>query len=120
MANGMIEPASSADVFVTEVSQRPQASRVARFEAQTSSTVTNRQHHQHTLDDDTRNIIQFLDGKHDHEALLGQLMAAVNRGDLSILIGGLPATSEQAVADTLRERLQRSLANLAANALLVA
>ncbi len=120
VANGMIEPTSAPDSFVTALSVCPQASRLARFEARTSKVVTNRRHRQRTLDDDTQNIIKYLDGEHDRQALLRLLMAAFDRGELSILIGGIPATSEQVVSDTLRDTLERCLTKLAVNALLVA
>jgi PKMT, C-terminal winged helix domain len=120
VANGMIEPTSAPDSFVTTLSERPQASRLARVEALTSKVVTNRRHEPRMLGDDAQNIIKYLDGEHDREALLRELMATFDRGDLSILIGGIPATGEQAVSDTLRNTLDRCLKKLALDALLVA
>lgn len=120
VANGMIELFSAPDSFVTAVSRQPRASRLARVEAHSSKRVTNRRHTQLTLDDASRNILRFLDGEHDHEALLRELVAAVDRGDVSILIGGIPATGSQAVSGALNDTLQQCLTKLASHALLVA
>lgn len=120
VASGMIEPVGGPDSFVTAVSQRPQASGLARFEARTSNVVTNRRHEQRKLDDAARSIIGLLDGQHDHAAILRDLQAAVERGDVSLLVGGIPTTDQQGVAAALAERLNQCLTNLADHALLVA
>ena len=72
-----------------------------------------------TLDDASRSILAYLDGEHSQEDLLRELLAAVDRGEVSILIDGIPATGGQAVVGALNETLRQSLMKLAANGLLV-
>ncbi|MEX0677630.1 MAG: class I SAM-dependent methyltransferase [Pirellulales bacterium] len=120
IASGLIEPTSAPDSFVSSVSSQPRVSLLSRLEARSSKVVTNRRHQSVTLDAVTQNIIRHLDGEHDHESLLRGLVASVERGDVSILVGGIPATSGEAVSGVLHDTLQQSLRTLAANALLVA
>lgn len=120
MASGLIDVSSAPDSFTTSVSRHPTASRLARIQARSSRIVTNRRHESATLDEASQNILRYLDGEHDHEALLQELVNAVDRGNVSILFGGIPATRGAAMSDALDGILQQCLAQLAAGALLVA
>ncbi len=120
LVNGLIDANSAPDDFVSTISERPQASRLARLEAQGGNTITNRRHESVKIDDASRHILMYLDGQHDWPALLQELIEAVNRGDVSILVGGLPAKDGHAVAQILEQTLNQSLQSLAANSLLIA
>jgi methyltransferase-like protein len=120
MASGLIDLASLPDSFVASVSPQPCASRLARAQARAAGNVTNRRHESVALDEAARTILQFLDGKRDHQALLRELATAVDRGDISIMIGGIPATRGEALSGVLTQTLQQSLKKLATCALLVA
>jgi methyltransferase-like protein len=120
VASGLVEVTSLPDGFTTTVSPRPQTSRLARMQGGRSKTVTNRRHQSVRLNESARQLLQHLDGAHDHEALLKELVAAVDRGEVSIFADGIPATRGQDVSQALAQTLQQSLAYLAANALLVA
>jgi methyltransferase-like protein/SAM-dependent methyltransferase len=120
VANGIADATSLPDSFVTAVSARPLASRLARLQGGHSKTVTSRRHQSVTLDDATRHLLQYLDGQHDHQALVAELIAAIDRGHVSILVDGVPATRGRDVSEALTQSLERSLVMLAANALLVA
>ena len=119
MVGGLLEINSAPDSFVTTISERPLASRLARVVAQSGGRVTNRRLDLIDVNDSTRNILQFLDGQHDRQALLKELIAAVNRGDVSILVGGLPATQGEKVVHILEQTLDHSMQQLAANAILI-
>jgi len=120
VANGLLEITTSPDGFLMRISERPVASRFARLEAQTGNRVTNRRHEVIELDDATRNLLPRLDGNHDRQALLQELVDAVDRGDVSILVDGLPATRGEKVLPSLEFTLNQSLQKLASNALLIA
>jgi len=120
LASGLIEVSAAPDRFVTTISEKPLASRMARFEATRSKKVTNRTHELIELDDAARNLLPYLDGLHDRQALLRELVEAIDRGDVSILVDGLPVAKGAAVADTLESTLDLSLRHLARVACLVA
>ncbi len=120
VANGLLEITTSPDGFVTQISERPLVSRLARIEAQTGGRVTNRRHELIDIDEATRNLLPHLDGRRDRKALLQELIEAVDRGDISILAGGLPATRGEKVVHLLELALDQSLQKLASSALLIA
>jgi methyltransferase-like protein len=119
VANGLLEITTLPDGFVTTLSERPIASRLARLEARQAGRVTNRRHELIDIDDSIRNVLPYLDGQRDRQALIRELIEAVNRGDISILVGGLPAKQGEAVVKILEETLDQSLQKLAQHALLV-
>jgi methyltransferase-like protein/cyclopropane fatty-acyl-phospholipid synthase-like methyltransferase len=120
LANGMIEINSLPDSFTTTISDRPLASPLARYDAQLGSQVTNRRHELVELDEVTRVVLSYLDGHHDRESLVRELMEAAQRGDVSILIGGIPTTRAEDMLPILRAKLVQSLNTLVTNALLIA
>jgi hypothetical protein len=52
--------------------------------------------------------------------LLRELLEAVNRGDVTIMVGGLPKTKLQETEPILKATLAQSLEMLAENAFLIA
>ena len=120
LASGLVDALASPDRFTTALTEKPRASRLARFQAGRMKKVTNCCHELIELDDAARNVLQYLDGQHDRAALVRELTEAVDRGDVSILVEGLPATRGAAVASALENTLDASLKNLARMACLVA
>jgi len=120
LAMGLIEAQVLPDRFTSTVSQCPQASRLARWQAQTMSSVTNGRHEVILLTEVNQRLLKYLDGQHDRRALLEMLSQAVDRGEISILVNGIPASGGEAVSEILEQTLDNSLATLAANAVLVA
>ncbi|MBI3837026.1 MAG: methyltransferase regulatory domain-containing protein [Planctomycetia bacterium] len=119
-ATGAIELHSARDGFVTRVTDYPRASRLARLQSHSTPHVTNRRHEPVLLDELTHNLLRYLDGEHDRKALLQLLIEAVDRGELSMLVNGIPASRGSSVAEILETSLDESLAKLASRALLVA
>ena len=72
------------------------------------------------LDELTQNLLQRLDGEHDRKSLLQLLIETVDRGELSILVNGIPASRGNSVISILESTIEESLAKLASSALLVA
>ena len=120
LASGLVTAYSDPDSFVASISRCPRAGRLARMQAYAGPSVTNRRHEPVTLDEVSKNLLHYLDGEHDREALMKILIEAVNRGDLSILKNGIPASRGEAVADLLEVALEQSIIYLAVQALLVA
>lgn len=104
--------------FVAGVSDRPQASNIARLQATCESTVTNRRHQQVRLDPFNQHLVMLLDGKHDHQQLVEKLERLVARGFIGVETkksqGGTPE-----VRQALSDAMVHSLPNLAANAILI-
>jgi methyltransferase-like protein/SAM-dependent methyltransferase len=120
LASGFVEAHGDADRFVTTLSPCPRASQMACRQALSSSSVTNRRHEAIMLDRTSQNLLPCLDGQHDRAALLRLLMAAVDRGQLSILMDSIPASGGESAGKILERTLDESLLRLAAYALLIA
>ena len=80
----MTQLRSRACPFVTEISERPRASALARFEARTRTSVTNLKHQTVLLEDPlVRTFLGLLDGTRDRETIAGEMAAALRRTDPS-------------------------------------
>jgi methyltransferase-like protein/SAM-dependent methyltransferase len=119
IASGLLEINSQPDSFTTTISDRPLVSRFARAEARTSPRATNQRNEVIDIGENARHVLTYLDGQHDQAAVLSELMAAVDRGEISILKDGVPATSGESVRATLQTMLDEALRKLAASALLI-
>jgi hypothetical protein len=92
--------------LTTSVSERPEASPLARHQAGSGRLVTNQRHEMVRIEDDLgRRLVTLLDGKHDHTSLVCSLRSY------------LRAVGREA-PDDLEGGLERSLQGLAALALL--
>lgn len=104
--------------FVTTISDHPKGSPLARLQAKTSSTVTNRLHETLTLDDLLRQILQALDGTRDKSGLITYLSAEVETGNLVVYEEGRRLSSVEDVSRFLGQNLDGALEALARMALL--
>jgi methyltransferase-like protein/ubiquinone/menaquinone biosynthesis C-methylase UbiE len=120
LAMGLLDAQIHPNRFASAVSECPRASRLARWQAQSMPTVTNGRHEVILLTEVNQRLLKYLDGEHDRPALLQMLIQAVDRGEISILVNGIPASRGEAVSEVLQQTLDTSLATLAANAVLVA
>lgn len=100
--------------FVLEVSERPVASPLSRFQAQSSSRVTNLRHERVRLNEFDRYLLRHLDGSHDRAALIEALSA----GPVAEGILVIQQDAEKA-RDVLAGGVEKSLRWLARTALLV-
>jgi hypothetical protein len=120
VASDMIELRAAGSHFVTSISPFPRATPLARLQASAALTVANRRHEALPLDEISRHLLQSLDGRHDRAALVRMLIEAVDRGELSILVNGLPANRGEVARNILEAAVDRALSELASNAMLVA
>lgn len=98
--------------FVTIVSARPQASRLARWQAARGESVTSLLHQTVEPDDVlSRHLMQLLDGTRDHARLCDDLVAALSGKQPVTLPDGTelsdPAALRQLIADGLAGNLQK-------------
>ncbi len=69
--------------FTTQISERPQASLLARYQARSRRQVMNLRHEALSLDDEiTYRLLPWLDGQHDRSALVNHLLELVQAGTL--------------------------------------
>ena len=106
--------------FVTEISDKPQASPVARLQAQSDLPITNLYHQNVTMDQFPRDLLGYLDGRHSHQDLLEIAVESVNQGLLEVAVNGAPVKDPQQLRENLAPVLESQLKVMANAALLVA
>jgi methyltransferase-like protein/cyclopropane fatty-acyl-phospholipid synthase-like methyltransferase len=106
--------------FVTEVSDRPRGSPLARLQARTSGELTNLRHYIVNVNDLDRMVLSHLDGSRDIPRLVDMMEKRIAEGDLKLEHNG-QATPERAdVRGILEQEMPTILQRLAKHALLVA
>jgi methyltransferase-like protein len=105
--------------FVLEISERPIASPIARFQQQNGLPVTNMYHYRVTLGEISGNLIGYVDGSRDRAALLDILTKLKTEGILTVEQDGQPVEEAGLVKQALVETLDSQLHQMAQAALLV-
>ena len=108
----LIEIQAAPITFVATVSERPQASAVARLQAEESGQVTNLRHEMVRLDEACRRLLPLIDGTRTREELARKALE-------DRLLPLAPGLSEEAVAKAAAEKVNAVLNVMARNALLV-
>ncbi len=119
-SGNLVELHVYAPDFVLEISERPIASPVARFQAQDSPVVTNLRHERVDLKGTNRyHLLRYLDGSRNRAALLDVLESLTAEGVIKEQQDGEPARDTKLAKSNLIEILDSSLRRLAHAALLV-
>jgi methyltransferase-like protein/SAM-dependent methyltransferase len=118
-ASGFIVLRSHPSPFVTEVSQNPHASEVARFQVKTSNVLTNRVHEAVTADLVAQHLIDVCDGKRNREQILDEMVSRVKSGAINIHKEGKKVEDDAAIREIIGPMIDTSLQNLAKVCLLV-
>lgn len=106
--------------YVSDVSERPMASRLARFQIKRDSMVTNLRHINVEMEDEIGGqLLKLLDGTRDREALLEDLTAAVSSSGGLIDEKGSIVRDRGRVREMLAKDLDKNLQKLSKLALLV-
>ncbi len=108
-----------APSLVVNVTDRPVASHLARFQAQDSHRVANLRHERVELDSLSRLILPYLDGQLDRPALLEILVKFAEEGKVSLQENGERVKDPVRLREMLTQELDRTLQWLARAALLV-
>jgi methyltransferase-like protein/SAM-dependent methyltransferase len=119
LAKSLINLHVHEPAFTTEVNDFPRASPLARRQAVDGMRVANLRHHVISLLDFDRLVLSYLDGRHDHRALVAELQTAAAKGVFTLEVEGRPVTDPHEVDRVLACALAESLKRLAAGALLL-
>jgi methyltransferase-like protein len=106
---------------VTDVSERPMASPLARLKLQHDAIVPTLRHQTLRLEDNlSRHLVMLLDGTRDRAALLHDLGAFVQSGAATVRHDGEPVSDLQEALRYLADGLEANLTSLARLGMLVA
>jgi methyltransferase-like protein/2-polyprenyl-3-methyl-5-hydroxy-6-metoxy-1,4-benzoquinol methylase len=106
--------------FVTEVTDRPTASALAREQARRGGRVTNQRHETVALDEFSRRVLLLLDGAHDRGAVLDEMGRLVTDGTLVVQQEGADIQVGDSLNAILGDAVERCLSRFAKAAVLVA
>jgi methyltransferase-like protein len=116
----LVELSLRPPAFTTEVSERPVASPLARFQAANEQPITNLRHGLVRVTPFDRHLLPHLDGTHDRQGLLAALLERLRQGQLQIEEDEKPVADGERAQRILAEVLDQQLPKLAAAALLIA
>jgi methyltransferase-like protein len=120
-AIGFVELHSFQPPFVTQISERPAAHRLARLQIQNGPKISTLHHRTMRLDDPLgRHLLGLLDGTRDMAALVAALADAINSGAATIPGIETGKIKPEDVPKILLEQLKPNLQSLANSAVLVA
>ena len=107
------------ETWVATLSERPMASRLARYQARHSSWLTNQRHEPVGVDPAAREVIRLVDGRRSRTALIESVKALAERGKLNLQQEGRPVTDRAAMTRLIPALVDQVLGFMARNALLV-
>lgn len=105
--------------FVTKVSDKPKASRLAITQSRSVANPVNQCHQPVPLNVAVRNMIPLLDGTRDRNGILKGMIELAKKGTLIIKQNNKPITDENFISKMLEKVMDEGLAYLAKNAMLI-
>ncbi len=117
---GLILLNADAGNFISHVSQMPEASRLARFQAPIYGWATNARHEKVGHDLFTRILIGHVDGSKSLDDLSDIMAEQIDKGALAVQVDGKDIADAEQRRIVARQLSENALASLALNALLVA
>jgi methyltransferase-like protein/2-polyprenyl-3-methyl-5-hydroxy-6-metoxy-1,4-benzoquinol methylase len=119
-AAGITELHIWAPPFVTDVSEHPIASPIARHQNRRTKRITTLRHTGLELTDAlSRNLLELLDGTRDFAALVEAVAAVVQAGKATLEANGEPVSDPAKIREMIAEELPSALNGLARSAILV-
>ena len=119
-ATGMLELFPRAPDYTTQVSERPSASPLARWQIARGTIVTNMRHINVEVEDELgRHLLALLDGTRNREKILDDLRAIVGSGRALLQENDEPVHDPDRAREILANGLEKNLDKLAQLALLV-
>lgn len=116
---GAVQLHSCSGNYILDVSRRPIASRLARYQATYASWVTNQKHERINVDIFDAALLQQLDGKKDLDALSANILRQIEEGKLSIQQHGKQVEDKDVMRPLAREVIEATLQSFALKALLL-
>jgi methyltransferase-like protein len=111
---GFVDLHAYPSTFVTELSDRPTASPLARWQIRQGPTISSLRHLPLKIEDALgRDLLRLLDGTRDRAALLEELGKSVASGATAVYRDGQPVTDPKEALNVLASQLEPSLMNLA-------
>ena len=107
------------ETWVATLSERPMASRLARYQARHSTWLTNQRHEPVGVDAVAREVVRLVDGRHSRTALIESVKALAERGKLNLQQEGKPVADRAAMARLIPALVDHLLGFMARNSLLV-
>jgi hypothetical protein len=118
---GYVELHVQQPPFVTDVSDRPIASALARLQLQHDNVISTLRHNTLKIEDSLgRHLVMLLDGTRDRATLLKDLGALIQSGAAILTHEGKPVSDVQEALKYLANGLESYLTGLARSAVLVA
>lgn len=115
----LVEFHTCAPKIVTELTDKPIASSLARYQAAHGDSAVSLWHRRADLDGTSRVLLPLLDGNHDRAALFEHLMRLVEEGKMGVQDGDQPVASSERAREILAHELNDTLRWLAKSALLI-
>ena len=106
--------------IVTEVSNTPVVSQLARCQAEVGQSITNERHERVDIVEFARHVIRLLDGQHDREALVDELMTLLDDGVLAMTDKSANMEDPVQARSKLQALVDNVLEQLPAKAILIA
>jgi methyltransferase-like protein/2-polyprenyl-3-methyl-5-hydroxy-6-metoxy-1,4-benzoquinol methylase len=120
-STGLLELEPRPSNFVLEISERPLASPLARWQSQQDTLVTNLRHTTVLVEGAlSKRLLLSLDGTKDRAALLEILFPLLQSGEAELQEHGVAVRDPQRIRELLPVELEKNLKELARLALLVA
>jgi len=124
-AEGLLETGgltlhAQGDRWVAEPPPQPKASALARYQATYATWVTNRRHAWVGVDPLERIVLQYLDGQHGREAIVGKVLELAAKGVIEVEPQGKAGTNAAELARQITFTVDSALKELARKALLMA
>jgi methyltransferase-like protein/SAM-dependent methyltransferase len=117
---GTIELHTARPRLCVTPGSRPMVSRYARWQTARGGFATNRRHMRVDFDEPARRVIALLNGERDRDAVTDALVELLVAGTLTLTREGEPLTDPSLARAPLAEIVERTIANLAAHAMLIA
>jgi methyltransferase-like protein/SAM-dependent methyltransferase len=111
---------SAPESWVPNVSERPMAGRLARYQARQSTWLTNQRHEPVGVDAVAREIIRLVDGRHSRTAIIEAVKTLAERGKLNLQQDGRAVADRAALTRLIPALVDQVLQFMATNALLIA
>ncbi len=105
--------------YVNYVSDRPIATKLARYLAAENESTTNQRHYVVPLDLAERIMIQYLDGDMTINEIITAMMTHIESGELSLELDGAMILDEEQALSEMKKLCNEKIGKFAENALLV-
>ena len=111
---------SDGGKYLSQVSEKPTASLLARMQAKKNDWITNQRSEKNNIDLFNRILLQYLDGSNDFNAIFEKMAKHVENDELTLSIDGKKISDTKQIRELIADVTKENILNLARNALLVA